>query len=177
MSSVRKTKSFLFIGENSYILPTISPNAAPNIISLFSLYIVQHYKKVKELLENGGIQAVIDNDEFDISGGGTIADWVCNGYVPIYACGYNATIYINDKNFDTDNKKNEWYVSGEVDIYSYGGGDDTIYINNNISITDRIMGLVDYARKNGYTLDDLYKEYDSLKNVLDLIAKEDENEK
>ena len=63
------------------------------------------YKKVKELLENGGIQAVIDNDEFDISGGGTIADWVCNGYVPIYACGYNATIYINDKNFDTDNKK------------------------------------------------------------------------
>lgn len=134
------------------------------------------YKKVKELLENGGIQAVVDNDEFDISGGGTIADWVCNGYIPIYACGYNATIYINDRNFDTDNKENEWYVSGEVDIYSYDGGDDTIYINDNISITDRIMGLIDYARKNDYTLDDLYKEYDSLKSVLDLIAEEDENE-
>lgn len=33
------------------------------------------YKKVKELLENGGIQAVIDNDEFDVSCGATIEDW------------------------------------------------------------------------------------------------------
>ena len=124
------------------------------------------YKKVKELLENGGIQAVIDNDEFDVSFGATIEDWKENGYIPINAFGYNATIFINDRNFDTNNKENDWYVSGEVDIYSYGGGDDTIYINDNISITNRIMGLVDYARKNGYTLDDLYAEYDSLKNVL-----------
>ena len=130
------------------------------------------YKKVKELLENGGIQAVIDNDEFDVSFGATIEDWKENGYIPINAFGYNATIFINDRNFDTNNKENDWYVSGEVDIYSYGGGDDTIYINDNISITNRIMGLVDYARKNGYTLDDLYKEYDSLKSVLDLIAEE-----
>lgn len=134
------------------------------------------YKKVKELLENGGIQAVIDNDEFDVSFGATIEDWKENGYIPINAFGYNATIFINDRNFDTNNKENDWYVSGEVDIYSYGGGDDTIYINDNISITNRIMGLVDYARKNGYTLDDLYKEYDSLKSVLELIAKENENE-
>ena len=139
------------------------------------------YKKVKELLENGGIQAVVDNNEFNISGGGvdyigSIQQWACNGYIPIIASGYNATIYINDRNFDTDNEENEWYVSGEVDIYSYGGGDDTIYINDNISITDRIMGLVDYARKNDYTLDDLYKEYDSLKSVLELIAEEEEEE-
>ena len=134
------------------------------------------YKKVKELLDKGGIQAVIDNDEFDVSCGATIEDWKENGYIPINAFGYNATIFISDKNFDTNNKENDWYVSGEVDIYSYGGGDDTIYINDNISITDRIMGLVDYARKNDYTLDDLYKEYDSLKSVLDLIAEEDENE-
>ena len=130
------------------------------------------YKKVKELLENGGIQAVIDNDEFDVSFGATIEDWKENGYIPINAFGYNATIFINDRNFDTNNKENDWYVSGEVDIYSYGGGEDTIYINDNISITDRIMGLVDYARKNGYTLDDLYKEYDSLKSVLKEITKE-----
>lgn len=135
------------------------------------------YAKVKELFNKGGIQAVVDNNEFDISGGGTIADWVCSGYVPIDAWGYNTTIYINDRNFDTDNEENEWYVSGEVDVYSYDEDDDNIYINDNISITDRIMGLVDYARKNDYTLDDLYKEYDSLKSVLDLIAKEDKNDR
>ena len=124
------------------------------------------YKKVKELLENGGIQAVVDNDEFDISGGGTIADWVCNGYVPIYACGYNATIFINDRNFDTNNKENDWYVSGEVDIYSYGGGDDSIFINDIGDIKDRIMNLINYAKINNYTLNDLYAEYDSLISVL-----------
>ena len=124
------------------------------------------YKKVKELLDKGGIQAVIDNDEFDVSYGATIEDWKENGYIPINAFGYNATIVINDRNFDTSNKENDWYVSGEVDIYSYDGGDDTIYINDNISITQRIIDLVDYARANNYQLSDLYAEYDSLKNVL-----------
>ena len=124
------------------------------------------YKKVKELLENGGIQAVVDNDEFDISGGGTIADWVCNGYVPIYAFGYNATIFINDRNFDTNKKENDWYVSGEVDIYSYSGGDDSIFINDISDIKDRIMNLINYAKINNYTLNDLYAEYDSLISVL-----------
>lgn len=130
------------------------------------------YKKVKELLENGGIQAVVDNDEFDISGGGTIADWVCNGYVPIYAFGYNATIFINDRNFDTNNKENDWYVSGEVDIYSYSGGDDSIFINDISDIKDRIMNLINYAKINNYTLNDLYAEYDSLISVLKEITKE-----
>ena len=124
------------------------------------------YKKVKELLENGGIQAVIDNDEFDVSFGATIEDWKENGYIPINAFGYNATIYINDRNFDTDNEENEWYVSGEVDIYSYGGGDDTIYINDINDIKDRIMNLINYAKINNYTLNDLYAEYDSLISVL-----------
>lgn len=134
------------------------------------------YKKVKELLENGGIQAVIDNDEFDVSFGATIEDWKENGYIPINAFGYNATIFINDRNFDTNNKENDWYVSGEVDIYSYSGGDDNIFINDNLTITQRIIDLVDYARANDYALSDLYAEYDSLKSVLELIAKEDENE-
>ena len=124
------------------------------------------YMRVKELFENGGIQAVIDNEEFDISCGGTIADWSCNGYIPIVASGYNATIYISDRNFDTDNEENDWYVSGEVDIYSYGGGDDNIYINDNLTITQRIMDLVNYARANNYQLSDLYAEYDSLVSVL-----------
>lgn len=124
------------------------------------------YTKVKELLENGGIQAVIEDEEFNISCGATIEEWSCNGYIPIVASGYNATIYISDRNFDTDNKENDWYVSGEVDIYSYGGGDDNIFINDNLTITQRIMDLVDYARANDYALSDLYAEYDSLISVL-----------
>ena len=124
------------------------------------------YTKVKELLENGGIQAVIEDEEFNISCGATIEEWSCNGYIPIVASGYNATIYISDRNFDTDNEENDWYVSGEVDIYSYSGGDDNIFINDNLTITRRIIDLVDYARANDYALSDLYAEYDSLKSVL-----------
>lgn len=124
------------------------------------------YTKVKELLENGGIQAVIEDEEFNISCGATIEEWSCNGYIPIVASGYNATIYISDRNFDTDNEENDWYVSGEVDIYSYSGGDDNIFINDNLTITQRIIDLVDYARANDYALSDLYAEYDSLKSVL-----------
>lgn len=124
------------------------------------------YIKVKELLENGGIQAVIEDEEFNISCGATIEEWSCNGHIPIVASGYNATIYISDRNFDTDNEENDWYVSGEVDIYSYSGGDDNIFINDNLTITQRIIDLVDYARANNYALSDLYAEYDSLKSVL-----------
>ncbi len=130
------------------------------------------YTKVKELLENGGIQAVIEDEEFDISCGATIEEWSCNGYIPIVASGYNATIYISDRNFDTNNEENDWYVSGEVDIYSYSGGDDNIFINDNLTITQRIIDLVDYARANDYQLSDLYAEYDSLKGVLKEITKE-----
>lgn len=130
------------------------------------------YIKVKELLENGGIQAVIEDEEFNISCGATIEEWSCNGYIPIVASGYNATIYISDRNFDTDNEENDWYVSGEVDIYSYSGGDDNIFINDNLTITQRIIDLVDYARANNYQLSDLYAEYDSLKGVLKEITKE-----
>ena len=124
------------------------------------------YKKAEELLRNGGIQALIDNEDFEISDCGTIEDWACNGYIPFYASGYNATIYVVDNNFDTDNEENDWYVSGEVDIYSYSGGYDNIFINDNLTITQRIIDLVDYARANDYALSDLYAEYDSLKSVL-----------
>lgn len=123
------------------------------------------YKKVKELFKKGGIQAVLDNEEFDISGDCNIKDWACNGYIPIVASGYNATIYIVDRNFDTDNNENDWFVSGEVDIYSYSGGDDNLYINDSFAITQRITDLINYARANDYSLNDLYAEYDSLMNI------------
>ena len=119
------------------------------------------YKKCKDLLEQGGMESL--ENEFE-----EVADRE-NGYTSFYGADYNTWVYVCNENFDT-NKQPKWYVSGEVDLISYSGGDDTIYINDNNSITDRIMGLVDYARKNDYTLDDLYKEYDSLKSVLGLIT-------
>ena len=68
------------------------------------------------MLENGGIQAVIDNDEFDVSFGATIEDWKENGYIPINAFDYNATIYISDRSFDTNKEENDWYVSGSMKV-------------------------------------------------------------
>lgn len=127
------------------------------------------YTKVKELLENGGIQAVIEDEEFNISYGATIEEWSCNGYIPIVASGYNATIYISDRNFDTNNEENDWYVSGEVDIISYGYREDNLYINSKKAIEERIIKLLDFAKKNDYTLDDTFKEYESLVKVLQKI--------
>lgn len=121
------------------------------------------YIKVKELFENGGIQAL--EEEFEETGDRA------NGYTTFYGADYNTWVYISNINFDTDLQE-EWQITGEVDIISYGEGDDTLFINDNLDITQRIIDLVDYARKNDYTLDDLYKEYDSLKSVLDLIAEE-----
>ena len=72
-----------------------------------------------------------------------------------------------DSNFDTDNKENNWCVSGEVDIHSYSGGDDNLYINSNITIQERIIDLLDYAKKNNYSIEDIYAEYECLKSVLE----------
>ena len=121
------------------------------------------YMRAKELLENGGIQAL--EEEFEETGDRA------NGYTTLYGADYNTWVYVSNINFDTDLQE-EWQITGEVDIISYGEGDDTLFINDNLDITQRIIDLVDYARKNDYTLDDLYKEYDSLKSVLDLIAEE-----
>ena len=121
------------------------------------------YMKAKELLENGGIQAL--EEEFEETGDRA------NGYTTFYGANYNTWVYVSNINFDTDLQE-EWQITGEVDIISYGDGDDTLFINDNLDITQRIIDLADYARKNDYTLDDLYKEYDSLKSVLDLIAEE-----
>ena len=115
------------------------------------------YMKAKELLNKGGIQAL--EEEFEETGDRA------NGYTIFYGADYNTWVYVSNINFDTDLQE-EWQITGEVDIISYGEGDDTLFINDNLDITQRIIDLVDYARKNDYTLDDLYKEYDSLKSVL-----------
>ena len=115
------------------------------------------YMKAKELLENGGIQAL--EEEFEEVGDRA------NGYTTFYGADYNTWVYVSNINFDTDLQE-EWQITGEVDIISYGEGNDTLFINDNLDITQRIIDLVDYARANNYALSDLYAEYDSLKSVL-----------
>lgn len=129
------------------------------------------YLKAKELFDKGGVEELINDEEFDISGGETIEEWSCNGYLPLYASGYNITLYLSDRNFDTENEDNDWYISGEVDIYSYSGGDDNLFINDKETIEDRINNLLDYANKNDYSIEDYEKELESLEKVLSFLQK------
>ena len=130
------------------------------------------YLKAKELFDKGGVEELINDEEFDISGGATIEEWSCNGYLPLYASGYNITLYLSDRNFDTENENNDWYISGEVDIYSYSGGDDNLFINDKETIEDRINNLLDYANKNDYSIEDYEKELESLEKVLSFLQKQ-----
>ena len=129
------------------------------------------YLKAKKLFDKGGVEELINDEEFDISGGATIEEWSCNGYLPLYASGYNITLYLSDRNFDTENEDNDWYISGEVDIYSYSGGDDNLFINDKETIEDRINNLLDYANKNDYSIEDYEKELESLEKVLSFLQK------
>lgn len=134
------------------------------------------YLKAKELFNKGGVEELINDKDFEISGGGidyvgTIQQWACNGYVPIIASAYNITLYLSDRNFDTENENNDWYISGEVDIYSYSGGDDNLFINDKETIEDRINNLLDYANKNDYSIEDYEKELESLEKVLSFLQK------
>ena len=69
------------------------------------------YMKAKELLENGGIQAL--EEEFEEVGDRA------NGYTTFYSTDYNTWVYVSNINFDTDLQE-EWQTTGEVDIISYG---------------------------------------------------------
>ena len=129
------------------------------------------YLKAKELFDKGGVEELINDEEFDISGGETIEEWSCNGYLPLYASGYNITLYLSDRNFDTENENNDWYISGEVNIYSYSGGDDNLFVNDKETIEDRINNLLDYAKKNDYSIEDYKKELESLEKVLSFLQK------
>lgn len=129
------------------------------------------YKRAMELFNKGGIEEIVNDKDFDISGGGidyvgNIEQWASNGYIPINAFRFNMTLYAIDRNFDTDKKENDWYISGELDIYSYGGGEDNLYINDIESIENRIGGLLDYGKQNNYTIEDYERELLSLEIVL-----------
>lgn len=133
------------------------------------------YLKAKELFDKGGLEELVNSADFDISGGGvdyigSIEQWASNGYIPIVASAYNITLYVIDKNFDTDTEEKDWYISGEVDMISYSYGEDNLYINNKGAIEDRIGRLLDYAKGNNYTIGDYEKELESLEKVLERLA-------
>lgn len=133
------------------------------------------YLKAKELFDKGGLEELVNSADFDISGGGvdyigSIEQWASNGYIPIVASAYNITLYVIDKNFDTDTEEKNWYISGEVDMISYSYGEDNLYINNKGAIEDRIGRLLDYAKENNYTIGDYEKELESLEKVLERLA-------
>ena len=89
--------------------------------------------------------------------------------------GLNITLYAIDKNFDTEKEENNWYISGEVDIHSYSGGEDNLYINDIETIESRIGGLLDYGKQNNYTIEDYERELLSLEIVLAQLKKENKH--
>ena len=115
------------------------------------------YKEVKETLDKEGIKGV----ELDFQEVGDRE----NGYTSFYGADYNTWVYLTNSNFDTD-KEEKWYVSGEVDMISYGEGDENIFIDNIDALEERKNSLLEYARKNDYTLEDIYAEYDSIVNTI-----------
>lgn len=123
------------------------------------------YEKVLELFNKGGLEEI--EKEFIIE-----YEYADNGYIVVRdeLNAYNTCVYLINKNFDTD-KGTEYYVSGEVDIISYSGGDDDIYINDISSIETRINDLLDFARENNYTIKDYESELESLQNVSKKIQK------
>ena len=131
------------------------------------------YNKCKELLEKGGIDEL---DDYFYERGDRE-----NGYTYYYGYDYNTAVYIVNTNYGTDKEDDTWLgkckgleVSGEVDMISYNGGDDTLYINEKRSIEKRIDKLLDYAKANDYTIDDYEKELKSLEWVLKEIESESE---
>lgn len=123
------------------------------------------YKKVLELFNKGGLEEI--DKEFIIE-----YEYADNGYIVIRdeLNAYNTWVYLINKNFDTD-KGAEYYVSGEVDIISYSGGEDNLYINNADEIKKRIDEVYGFAKKNNYSIEDYEKELESLKKVLSFLQK------
>lgn len=114
------------------------------------------YEKCVKLLNKGGIDEL--DEYFEETGDRE------NGYTTYYGADYNTWVYVSNINFDTDLQE-EWQITGEVDIISYSGGDDTLFINDLSSIEERIDNLLDYAKLNEYTIEDYEKELKSLERV------------
>ena len=130
------------------------------------------YKKAEKLFNKGGIKALLDSEKFD-NPNEDLED--NNGYLCFYDSGSDTGtgIYLTDRNFDNPKEdiEKDWYVSGEVDMVSYGGGDDNLFINSLETIINRQLNLQKYAKENNYTINDYEQEMISLQNVEQLLLK------
>lgn len=127
----------------------------------------QMYKDIKMIFEVGlfgkkGFEYLKEFNHFFMEDG--------NGYIVVKddMNTYNACVYLIDKNFDTE-KEEDYYVSGEVDIISYGECWDNLYINDKSFIQDRLDNLEYWASEHNYTQEDLEKEKESLEKVLSYL--------
>lgn len=59
-----------------------------------------------------------------------------------------------------------WYITGEVEVISYSGDEDTLFINDIHDIQDRLNHLTEWAINHKYTEKDLKCERTSLQNIL-----------
>ena len=123
------------------------------------------YKRCEGLVIRYGIDKL--NEYFEETGDRE------NGYTTYYGSEYNAWVYVSNVSFDTD-KEEKWVVSGEVDMISYGEGDDNLFINNVNDIKKRIEDLPRYSRVNEYSENDYQMELASLNWVLDELNGKEE---
>lgn len=112
----------------------------------------QGYKKVKKMLEQYGIEQVKDKFK-DYCG-----YYDDNDMVEFYYEDYNVQITLR--------KEPTWYVSSEVIVVSYDGGEDCLKINDIGTLYKRKWKLLDYAIENEYTYEDIISEYESLKKLI-----------
>ena len=127
------------------------------------------FKKCEKLLEKG-----IDelDDYFEEVGDRR------NGYTSYYGADYNTWVYIINENFDTEKEDDTWLdrckglrCNGEVEVLSYNGETDTLFINSSYDIQNRLNNLKEWATNHKYSEDDFEKEKKSLERVLDLIER------
>lgn len=125
------------------------------------------YKRAEELFDKGGIEELVNDGDFVISGGGldyigTIEQWTDSGYIPIIANAYNISLSV-------EKEEDKWYLSNVISVLSYGFGEDLLNINDVDIIEDRISGLKNFADDNDYSMEDYINELESLLNVLKKI--------
>lgn len=112
------------------------------------------YEKIKKLFDKAGIEEIAKDPEFDISKDD-------KKQFSVRASDYNIILYLYYN-------KNKWNI-GDIDIFSYGGGEDSLYITDKDEIQKRIRELKNYAKVNEYTKKDYEYELSSLIKVLNLI--------
>lgn len=87
-------------------------------------------------------------------------------YITIKDMEHNAIYFMEVGNLGS------WYISGEVEVISYNGEEDTLFINNIVDIKDRLKSVKRWAIDHEYSEEDYNKEKESLEKVLIILESE-----